>query len=718
MKNIHFFLALFFFSNVVFAQYSTEQQKKIDSLYHEVKTSKYDTTVAASLVGISEIMYVYHVDTLLPLCNKAIEICNKNLKKSNLKKSEINSFKLTMAAAYNNISYVYGNYGDINKQLEVLLIGLKIRENIDDDKGLAATLNNIGYSYKVLGDIKKAIECYDKSLKIKERIGDKKGASSTYLNMGSIYESQGEIDNALALYFKALAIQEELKDMRIKAIALNNIAYVYFQKKNYEKSFEYNFKSLQIRNEINDSKGIANSLHNIGLAYKETGKLDSALKYYMLSLHMKEEQRDSFSLPASYTNIGYLYFKKNNFQKAKTFGLKSLEIAKSTRVIHNIKEAAMLLQKIYKEEKNFKEAYKLLSLYYEIRDSIINQENKKAAIKQNLQYEYNKKLATDSIAFAKENEIKEIEIAKQKSELEAKRNQQFALFGGLFLVLLFSGFIYNRFKLSQKQKQIIEIQKNEVEEKSKEITDSITYAKRIQEAILPSRESLNETLKNGFILYKPKDIVAGDFYWMEKSMVKNNEIILFAAADCTGHGVPGALVSVVCNNALNRSVREFGLTLPGEILDKTRDLVVQEFSKSGEEVKDGMDISLCSISFKENSLRWAGANNPAWIIRDGNIIEIKPNKQPIGKSENRQPFTTHQLQVQKGDTIYIFTDGFADQFGGEKGKKFKSSQLKDFLISIQQKEMNEQKLALEECFHLWKGSLEQVDDVCVIGVRV
>jgi serine phosphatase RsbU (regulator of sigma subunit) len=206
--------------------------------------------------------------------------------------------------------------------------------------------------------------------------------------------------------------------------------------------------------------------------------------------------------------------------------------------------------------------------------------------------------------------------------------------------------------------------------------------------------------------------VAGDFYWVEH---KENKV-LFAAADCTGHGVPGALVSVVCNNGLNRSVREYGLTDPGEILDKTRELVIQEFEKSEEEVKDGMDIALGSI--EGNVLQYAGANNPLWIIRGGEVLETKADKQPIGKFELHKAFTTHTVELQKGDAIYFFSDGYVDQFGGVKGKKFKSKAFKELLLSIQDKSMEDQKLVLDEQFENWRGRLEQIDDVCVIGVKV
>jgi len=272
--------------------------------------------------------------------------------------------------------------------------------------------------------------------------------------------------------------------------------------------------------------------------------------------------------------------------------------------------------------------------------------------------------------------------------------------------------------LIEEEKVIIGQQKDEIEfahgqlaEHHKEIADSINYAKRLQQAIFPSRKKLNQELKNGFIFFRPKDVVSGDFYWME---VKE-DLILFAAADCTGHGVPGAMVSLVCNNALNRSVREYNCIDPGKILDKTREIVIEEFEKSSEQVKDGMDIALCSI--KGNQLKYAGAHNPLWIIRNGKLIETKADKQPIGKFEKTTPYTTHTFTLQPNDTVYVFSDGYADQFGGEKGKKFKTTNFKKLLLGLQDKSMDHQKSRIEDAFENWRGENEQLDDVCVIGIR-
>lgn len=266
------------------------------------------------------------------------------------------------------------------------------------------------------------------------------------------------------------------------------------------------------------------------------------------------------------------------------------------------------------------------------------------------------------------------------------------------------------------QNLLIEEQRLSIENKQTEIIDSINYASRIQSAILPETSVLNSLLKNGFVFYLPKDVVSGDFYWTEK--ISENEVLV-AVADCTGHGVPGAMVSIVCNNALNRAVREFSLICPAKILDKTREIVISEFQQHDGSVKDGMDISLAYINFKQNDVKWAGANNPLWIVREDNknqIEEIKADKQPIGQFQMAKPFTVHEVEVFKGDRLFLFSDGFADQFGGSRGKKLKNKAFKTMLCKLSKHEMDDVKTQLEQEFIEWRGEFEQLDDVCVIGI--
>lgn len=281
------------------------------------------------------------------------------------------------------------------------------------------------------------------------------------------------------------------------------------------------------------------------------------------------------------------------------------------------------------------------------------------------------------------------------------------------LLLVFLVGIYF-ISINKEYEKIVLEQKEAITLKNREITASITYAQRIQNAILPSESIIKECLPKSFILYKPKDIVAGDFYWVERV----GDIVLFAAADSTGHGVPGAMVSVVCKNALSRSVREFGLSEPARILDKAREIIILEFEKSEDEVKDGMDISLCALNVKRNELQWAGANNPLLIIRNSQILETKPDKQPVGEFIGRKPFTNHIILLEDGDHIYIFSDGYSDQFGGQSGKKYKYKAFKQLLLENHLKPIEEQKKALDRTIESWKGHHEQVDDMCVIGVKI
>jgi len=256
----------------------------------------------------------------------------------------------------------------------------------------------------------------------------------------------------------------------------------------------------------------------------------------------------------------------------------------------------------------------------------------------------------------------------------------------------------------------------QLKEKNKEITDSIAYGKRIQNAILPNKDLVKKYFPNSFVLYKPKDIVAGDFYWMEQV----GDHVLFAVADCTGHGVPGAMVSVVCNGALNRAIREFKLTTPSDILDKTTDLVVEAFSQSDDMVKDGMDISLCSWNLKTGDFWYSGANNPIYLVKgkEKKIEAYLPDKQPIGQFDKRKPFTNVKVNFEKNDTLYLFTDGMVDQFGGPKGKKLKHKNFKELLLSINNRSPKEKKSDIDNIFEDWRGEMEQVDDVCIVGIEL
>jgi serine phosphatase RsbU (regulator of sigma subunit)/Tfp pilus assembly protein PilF len=634
--------------------------------------------------------------------------------------------KQGMATSLNNIGLIYFNQGNIPKTLEYLQNSLDIRKEINDQEGIANSLINIGSIYDNQGNIAKTLEYYHKSLAIREETGDKEGIANSLSNIGVLYNKQGDISIALDYFNKSLAISETIGDKEGIATSLNNIGDIYKNQGDISKALKYHLKGLVIQEEIGDKNGIATSLNNIAMIYFIQGNITKTLEFNHKSLAIQEEIGNKKGIATSLTNIGILQLDLGNLLAAKENGLKSLIISQEIGYPHKIIDAADLLSKVYEKQGEGMKAFEMSKLIIVMRDSVNNADTRKAAAMQQAKYEYEKQKAIDDAEYNKLLIIEE----------EKKEKQQIltsAITVCLGLVVVFLIFLFNRLKATKKQKLVIEHAHEELGEKNKRILDSITYAKRIQSAILPPDNMVKEYLPKSFILYKPKDIVAGDFYWLEavnpslkrglkvgdnhpSNSPQGENIILFAAADCTGHGVPGAMVSVVCNNALNRSVREYGLTDPGQILDKTREIVVAEFEKSEEDVKDGMDIALCSL--EGNKLQYAGAHNPLWIIRNGVIIETKANKQPIGQFDNPEPYTTHSFDLEAGDSIYIFSDGYVDQFGGEKGKKFKSNSFRELLLSIQHKAMEEQKTIIDESFESWRGDLEQIDDVCIIGVRI
>lgn len=654
------------------AQNAFQDSITIDSLKLLVKTAEHDTIKIKALQEWDDLIYVSDAELDFNLNEEIKKLCEQGLMKGKMGLHEKTFYR----------------------------------------KMLSKSINNIGNYYDNKGNVPKTIECYTQSLKIDEEFGNKAGMATSLNNIGNVYSDQGDNAKALDYYNRSIKIREEIKDEQGLAMCYNNISNIYNLLGDFEKALDYSFKSLAIREKIGNKKGASISLNNIGLIYSEHADYAKAQEFYLKSMKLKEEIGDSAGIAVCYLNIGITYNKQGMYDKGIEFTKKALALGNQLGTITTAKNASQALFQSYKTTGKYRDALEMHELTIKLRDSIVSEENKTELIRNEMQYNYEKQKALDE----KEQE-KIIAIATEQEKKQKVVSYSIAL--GLILVVLFALFIVNRLRITRSQKITIEHQKHLVEEKQKEILDSINYAKRLQEAILPPSSFVKQHLPESFIFYKPKDIVAGDFYWME--VVENN--ILLAAADCTGHGVPGAMVSVVCSNALNRTTLEFGVTEPGKILDKARELVLETFSRSDKDVKDGMDISLCSITKSKKDdervkIKWAGANNALCYVSDGELHEVSPDKQAIGKTEKPLPFKTNILNLKKGDTLFLFTDGFADQFGGEKGKKFKSKQLKDVLLKNASLPCEQQKVKLETIFEKWKGNLEQIDDVCVIGVRI
>jgi serine phosphatase RsbU (regulator of sigma subunit) len=627
-------------------------------------------------------------------------------------------------------------FTDPDSAIILAKIQFAMATRINSKKWIAEAQNTQGVALWMKGDYIGAVDFFNKSLVLFESMNNKYGRATTLNNIGLVYGAQRDDKRALEFYRKGMEVYEEIGDQYGIAMSLNNMGSTYDKINDDEAALNCFRKSLSIMEGVGDEFGLAATINNIGNVHRVNGQLDSALMYLQRSLAIYKRLENKRGMATSITNIGSVYSLKGDHVRGIKLCLEGLQYAREAASVEDASAAADQLYKAYKAKGNYALALEMHELYTELRDSIENEEKRRDVLSGEFEFQYHRKAAADSTAFAKQEEIDKAEIAKQDAELKAKNNLQIALFSGLFLLMIFGGFMYNRFKVTNKQKKIIEDQKFVVEEqiliieeKHKEITDSIRYAKRIQEAILPSRKAMLDSLKNGFVFYLPKDVVAGDFYWLEHYKGK----IYYAAADCTGHGVPGAMVSVVCSNALTKALLEEGMEDPGKLLDRTREIVVDKLARSGEEVKDGMDISVCALDIQSKSLQWSGANNPLFIINparvdwpsgavisdeNNSLAEWKPNKQPIGKIEKPVPFTTHSISLVEGDTVYVFTDGYIDQFGGSNGKKFKSSNFKNLLTSIYDKPMHEQEQEISKIFAKWRGGLDQIDDVCVIGVRV
>ncbi|MDF1672764.1 MAG: tetratricopeptide repeat protein [Vicingaceae bacterium] len=622
--------------------------------------------------------------------------------------------------------------------ITVAIRAKNISEKIDYVDGKSNSYGWLGYLLKKQGDIPLALEYYHKGLAVAEKAGNKPSVSITLNNIGLIYKRQGDIENALKYYFRSLEIEEEINNKQGIAAALNNIAVIYkdqidaFIKMQYSKekinkkrnqALDFYRRSLEIYSDLDDQQGLAIVYNNIGSVYRNhvedmlknsenqdsiKVKTQKSLEYYYKSLDIEKSLNNLQGIAISQVNIGVVHLRQNNLLEAKKFGEKSMELSKKVGFPESIQKSAILLSNIYEKENKGIKALEMYRLYVEMRDSTNNKQTQKAAAQQQAKYEYEKKKVIDD---AIRNKL--IAIEKEKKEKQEIITYSTTL--GLILVVVFLLFVFNRLKITRKQKQVIEHQNSE-------IVDSITYAKRIQEAILPTDDYINKYLPNSFILYKPKDIVAGDFYWVTNV----NDKVYFAAADCTGHGVPGAMVSVVCHNALDRVLREFKLTKPADILNKTREIVEKQLNKSSapstsiNNIRDGMDIALCCLNKTNNELQYAGAYNPLWILRKDaeEIEEIKATRQSIGRIETPKPFESHTVKLNHGDSIYIFSDGFADQFGGAKGKKLMYRKFKTLLIGMVDKDIKMQKDIINNYFENWKGDMEQIDDVCVIGVKI
>lgn len=627
------------------------------------------------------------------------------------------SYSRNISTAYNNMSSFCLEKGDQEGGLRYLEKSSSLLLKRGDSATYTVTISNMAAILQDQGKITQSLDLHFKCLKIRERMGNKPGQATTLNNIGSIYLQLKNLEDAAATFAKCLKLAEELGSYKLMAAVHNNLGKIESEKGNREAAKKEYFKALACAEKKCDANMIAVMHRNIGGIYYAMNVTDSAEYHLNICLAYFEKIQSKEVLAEIYGNISALYYQKKDLKKAKSFAERSYVLAKELGYPDLIYASAHKLKDIYFLEKNYEKAYQYYNIYITMRDSIENEENRKSTTKKLMQYEYDKKAALMKADQEKRNAVAQAESRKQKIIIGS-------ISLGLLFVLVLAAVIFNSLRVNRKKNEIISRQKSEVEhqkeiveEKQKEIVDSIHYAQRIQRAVLASDGLLKKNLASYFLLFQPKDIVSGDFYWA----TEKNDIFYLMIADSTGHGVPGAFMSLLNISYLNEAITERNILTPDKILDYVRRRLVESLKDDGSEEggKDGMDGTLLAFHRKTMLLEFACANNPLLLIRNNVVREYPADKMPVGRSPRENvPFSLQQIELQAGDLIYAFTDGFEDQFGGEKGKKFKYRQLVELITSINSKDMNLQKKELQLALDKWKGNLEQVDDITLAGIRI
>lgn len=648
----------------VFPIYGFSQSLELDSLFSKLDTASGENKA----VILNEICFKSrYADPSLAMKygNNGLEYATKNHYR-------------TVVFLHINVGCLYVDKGQYEKALENFIKADKKAHEFSDKKGMAMSTASIGAVYKFQHLYEKALINYNMSLKLFKEIDAKRNVADVLTSFGGLYYELQDNDKALEYFLQSLKLMEELNDKEGIASGLNNIAVIYEELKNYSKAMEYHKKSLKLYRQESNKMAVSSSLYNIALVYNSQKDYDNAIKYIDTAMSLANEVSALEPLREHYTTLSEIYYNKNDFKTSLHY-------------------------------------YTLLS---NLKDTLINQDLNKQIVEMSTKYQTEKKEKENQILTQK-NELQDLSLNRQKII-------NYSISFGLILVMGLAFFIFRGYKQKQKanflleEKNVLIEQKNKiVEEKNKDITDSIRYAKRLQTAILKPENTLTNYFDDGFILFKPKDIVSGDFYWFEK--FGNQSLI--AAADCTGHGVPGAFMSIIGCNLLSQAVNEYAITQPAAILNsinKGLTKVLQQKGDADSFVTDGMDIALCAFNSDKMIVEYAGAFNPMWLIRDNQVIEFTPDKFPVGAfvDSKLRMFNCHEIPVLKGDMIYLFSDGYADQFGGPLGKKFKYKPLQKLLLENHKKSGLEQKAALNKAFESWAGNVEQIDDVLVIGIKI
>ncbi len=715
-------LSLLLFSSLAFAQID---QNQVDSL---TKIANSNSSDSIRITALSDLNWMFAVSN--PKRSKEYAVQEIKL--------AANASPLLKAQAYNDIAISFYRLTLNDSALFYNKKAYEIRKAAGRKDLMASSLSKIAVVYTDQGNYQKALIANLEALTIYEQRKEDAKLALVYGNIGQLYDKLNLIDKNIYYCEKSLKLCKKLNNEYGEANCLANLAGNYLKKGKTKQAFEMMDRVVEIYTKFNDSLSLSSAYNNLGFMNRLIGNSKEGKAYYLKAIVICKRLKNTQSLLLYLHNLSSIYVVEKNYLEAERTSKEVLSLIGNDNVEQRLL-TYRLLATIYPYLNKADEAQKYLDNFVELKDSVFSKENASSMARLQTLFETEKQdLKIQNLE--KDKTLQATQIKKRNTTITAV-----TIGLGLCLLLIFA--VYRSYRLKQKanliiteQKEKVESQRDElkhkkevIEEKQKEITDSINYAKRIQEAILPTVSDINKHFPSNFVYYKPKDIVAGDFYWMHTT----NDHVFIAAADSTGHGVPGAMVSIVCSNALDKAVKDFGLTKPGEILDKTTDLVVEAFVKNGEvtkgemgeEIKDGMDISLLCIDKKNKKVFWSGANNQLWYVAPELIIspaqgvfremkEIKADKQPIGRNDHRKEFTTHEIPYEEGTVFYLMTDGYADQFGGPKGKKFKYKNLELLLTEHCALTLPDQKNNLSAIFDSWRSGHEQVDDVTILGIQI
>ena len=656
------------------------------------------------------------------------------------------------------------NESDPKKALGFGKEALTLAKTIKYTRGEAISLKNIGVLYQYQGNYPQALENYLQSLKIFEQIKDEAGIANVLNNIGIVYRNQGNYKKALTYFVRVQKIDEKNKDQTGLASILNNLGSIYYQQDEFEKAKGYFMQSLNIEKGLKDDGGVSISYNNLGLVAIAEDSVQKAIDYYQKALLLDEKAGNKASAAGTLNNIAYAYQKKDDLNKSLSYALRGYKLAEELNSQELVMQLSETLMTIYEGLKDFEKAYEYQTYHLFAKEEVFNEANTKKVANLQSAYELEKKQA--EVALLKANE--------ERSKAESARRQSIIIFTLMVIIVLAVGMIglyvsnqrrkrmngilrKQRNVLREKneeinqQKEEILAQRDAIEErnsqivaKNQDIESSIQYAKRIQEAILPNKEEMKQALPQHFIYYRPRDIVSGDFYWFAKTeplplyadspdfqgnkLLKGfeNEKLILAAVDCTGHGVPGAFMSAIGDSLLNHIVFDRRLHEPASILKALQDGVRKALRQDEIENRDGMDMGLVVIDMEKKELTFAGARNSLWIIQDDEMTEIRGDAVSIGGWQPNQhyQFTTHTFSIDTSTSIYMASDGYQDQFGGPKGKKFMRRKLRELFKEIYHQPMEEQHRIIDITMKEWMSfpaadaaQHEQVDDMLVVGVR-